>query len=899
MGKKVKKELEPPPKDVFDPLAIESKKAETAVLMLQSPEEEILAKSCDAIYKFAQKGDENKLTLLGLGAMESLSKLISHEDKIVRRNATMVCGIMAAHSDVRRLMQKLDMMPSLILRLAPEEEVVVHEFASLCLAYMANEYTSKAKILELNGLEHLIRLLSSPDPDVQKNCVECIYLLAQDFQSCSAVCEQNAIPPLLELLKSDYPVIQQLSLKALGSLSSEADCRQALNESQALDHLLKILEVKELNDLHVEALLIFANCLEDGETVQLLQQSGGLKKILTFAETSPLPDVQRNAAKAIAKSANNAENRKFFHEEEAEKTLVELLGSDNNGVKVAALQAISVLCANVASKDVFSKNGILQIINLLSKDNEEVREAAVFALANLTTGCPNNAGIGLPHWVQNHIFYLFRTSHRSKTYVIRLRKPKHNALVEANGIDALVSLLTDKREGVVVNACTVLINMAAQESLRLAMQSNSVMQTLVATLQSASNLVLTKALLTVAALGCDAEARAEFKNADGLLHLVKLLRSDHDEVRRNACWAVAVFANDGESAAELYRLGALEILQEMNLSTSRRNNFSELAENKMLDNNLSLKYNQKGHLSYSNLITDGFYDHGRLKPGTYLPSLEELSKQMLNQNRAVLLVNTKFTDIITPSPPPAEEKLEPNLRRSPSSHSRSASREKGGSVPSPVDDKHDLPSGRSPSLSRGSLKEKSSSKIKSKVKKEEEKTREEYDIPQTKTQSEPVPQIAQFSPPFDQDLADYISEVTRTILPLMHPKEQVVALAQFVAEKMGGPIAKDRLHEFSWELHVGELKYELKCNVIPIGKIKRGIFYHRALLYKAIADRIGIGCSLTRGDYGRAWNDVKLLDESIRAGTKSSPETYIVDLVYQPGRLMRHGSVEADHYQHI
>ncbi|XP_072269511.1 armadillo repeat-containing protein 3-like [Pyxicephalus adspersus] len=100
MGKKVKKEVEAPPKDVFDPLAVETKKAETAVLMLQSPEEEILTKACDALYKFAQKGDENKLTLLGLGAVESLSKLISHEDKTVRRNAVMVCGIMAAHSEL-------------------------------------------------------------------------------------------------------------------------------------------------------------------------------------------------------------------------------------------------------------------------------------------------------------------------------------------------------------------------------------------------------------------------------------------------------------------------------------------------------------------------------------------------------------------------------------------------------------------------------------------------------------------------------------------------------------------------------------------------------------------------------------------------------------------------------
>ncbi|KAM3929613.1 armadillo repeat-containing protein 3 [Leptodactylus fuscus] len=865
MGKKVKKEVEPPPKDVFDPLAIESKKAETAVLMLQSPEEDILAKSCDALYKFAQKGVENKVTLLGLGAVESLSKLICHEDKIVRRNATMVCGIMAAQNDVRKMMQKLDMIPSLIARLTPEEEVVVHEFATLCLVHMANEYISKARIFELNGLEHLIRLLSSPDPDVKKNSVECLYLLAQDFQSRSAICEQNAIPPLLELLKSDYPVIQQLSLKTLGSVSCEAECRQALKERQALDQLLKILEAKELNDLHVEALLIIANCLEDVDTVQLLQQSGGLKKILTFAETSPLPDVQRNAAKAIAKSAHNAENRKFFHEQEAEKTLVDLLGSDNNGVKVAALQAISVLCANMASKDEFSKSGILQVINLLNKDNAEVQEAAVFALANLTTGCPNNVG----------------------------------ALVEADGVDALVSLLTDNREGAIANACTVLINMAAQEPLRLAIQNHGVMQALVATLQSASNLVLRKAVLTVAALGCDAEARAEFRNADGSVHLVKLLSSNHDEVRRNSCWAIAVLANDEVTAAELYKLGAFEVLQEMNLSTSRRNNFSELAENKLLDNNLSMKYNQKGELSYSNLIKDGFYDHGRLKPGAKLPSLEELSKQMLNQNRAVLLVNTKYPELITLSPPPVEEKPEPNHGRSPSSHSRSASREKGGtSVPSPVDDK-DLPSGRSPSLSRSGLKEKSSSKMKSKVKKGEEKMKEEDEISLAKIQPEPVPQITQWFPPVDQDLVDYISEVTSTILPMPHPRDQVVALAQFVAEKMGGPIAKDRLQEFSWELHVSELKYELKCNVIPIGKIRKGIFYHRALLYKVIADRIGLSCSLTRGDYGRAWNKVKLLDDSIHAGTKAFPETYIVDLMYEPGRLMKHGGAEADHYLHI
>lgn len=43
-------------------------------------------------------GEENKATLLELGAVEPLTKLLTHEDKIVRRNATMIFGILASNS---------------------------------------------------------------------------------------------------------------------------------------------------------------------------------------------------------------------------------------------------------------------------------------------------------------------------------------------------------------------------------------------------------------------------------------------------------------------------------------------------------------------------------------------------------------------------------------------------------------------------------------------------------------------------------------------------------------------------------------------------------------------------------------------------------------------------------
>uniref|UniRef100_A0A8C6GZC3 Armadillo repeat containing 3 n=1 Tax=Mus spicilegus TaxID=10103 RepID=A0A8C6GZC3_MUSSI len=799
MGKKIKKEVEPPPKDVFDPLTIESKKAATVVLMLKSPEEDILAKACEAIYKFALKGEENKATLLELGAVEPLTKLLTHEDKTVRRNAMMIFGILASNSDVKKLLRELEVMNSVIAQLSPEEEVVIHEFASLCLANMSVEYTGKVQIFEHGGLEPLIRLLSSSDPDVKKNSIECIYNLVQDFQCRTTLQELNAIPPILELLRSEYPIIQLLALKTLGVITCDKEARTMLKENQGLDHLTKILETKELNDLHVEALSVIANCLEDMDTMVLMQQTGSLKKVLSFAENSTIPDIQKNAAKAIAKAAYDPENRKVFHEQEVEKCLVTLLGSDSDGTKIAASQAISAMCENLSCKEFFNTQGIPQIVQLLRSDNEEVREAAALALANLTTSSPANA----------------------------------NAAAEADAIDPLINILSSKRDGAVANAATVLTNMATQEPLRAIIQNHEIMHALLGPLHSTNTLVQSTAALTVAATACDVEARTQLRNCGGLVPLVGLLHSKNDEVRRHASWAVMVCAGDEPMAVELCRLGALNILEEINRSLSRKNKFSEAAYNKLLNNNLSLKYSQTGYLSSSNIISDGFYDYGRINPGTKLLSLKELCLQELNDQRAILLVNNKSDT----SPPPSMEDKSSDVGygRSISSSSslRRASKEKANAgFGSPTEEKSEPASGRNTVLSRAFTKEKG---------------------------------------------------------------------VRYVADKMGGKIPKEKLADFSWELHISELKFQLKSNVVPIGYIKKGIFYHRALLFKALADKIGVGCSLVRGEYSRGWNEVKLVNEARKGmiGNLPPPEEYIVDLMFHPGNLLKLRSKEADLYRFL
>jgi len=55
---------------------------------------------------------------------------------------------------------------------------------------------------------------------------------------------------------------------------------------------------------------------------------------------------------------------------------------------------------------------------------------------------------------------------------------------------------------------------------------------------------------------------------------------------------------------------------------------------------------------------------------------------------------------------------------------------------------------------------------------------------------------------------------------------------------MGGAVEKGNLANFSWELSVSELKLQRRSNVLPLGILTVGIFYHRALLFKVCSPAV-------------------------------------------------------------
>ena len=88
-----------------------------------------------------------------------------------------------------------------------------------------------------------------------------------------------------------------------------------------------------------------------------------------------------------------------------------------------------------------------------------------------------------------------------------------------------------------------------------------------------------------------------------------------------------------------------------------------------------------------------------------------------------------------------------------------------------------------------------------------------------------------YKPVIDKELRYCIDQV-KEMFQLLGPQNQAIKLARFVSDRMGGPFGRDEVVNLGYELSISEIKYELKSNIIPIGKVTFGTYYHRALLFK-------------------------------------------------------------------
>ncbi|XP_020571165.1 serine/threonine-protein kinase EDR1-like [Phalaenopsis equestris] len=122
-------------------------------------------------------------------------------------------------------------------------------------------------------------------------------------------------------------------------------------------------------------------------------------------------------------------------------------------------------------------------------------------------------------------------------------------------------------------------------------------------------------------------------------------------------------------------------------------------------------------------------------------------------------------------------------------------------------------------------------------------------------------------------------------ISLDFPAAEVVFLVQRVSElvsqHMGGPVKDANEMLVRWIEKSTELRSSLQTSLLPIGCINIGLSRHRALLFKVLADNVGIPCKLVKGSHytgvdGDAVNIIKYGDH----------REFLVDLMAAPGTLI-------------
>ncbi|XXG55461.1 hypothetical protein AAC387_Pa03g3126 [Persea americana] len=109
----------------------------------------------------------------------------------------------------------------------------------------------------------------------------------------------------------------------------------------------------------------------------------------------------------------------------------------------------------------------------------------------------------------------------------------------------------------------------------------------------------------------------------------------------------------------------------------------------------------------------------------------------------------------------------------------------------------------------------------------------------------------------------------------------VQKLAALVADYMGGPVGDPEQMLKAWRNLSNHLRASVGNMVLSLGQLRIGLARHRALLFKVLADSVGVPCQLVKGQLFTTSDDVAMNIVKIDDGRE-----YIVDLMADPGTLI-------------
>lgn len=313
----------------------------------------------------------------------------------MQRAATAALGNLAVNSANKKLIVEMGGLEPLIRHMtSPNVEVQCNAVG--CMTNLATHEENKAIIAHSGALGPLTNLAKSKDMRVQRNATGALLNMTHSDENRKELVKAGAIPILVSLLSSTDPDVQYYCTTTLSNIAVDPVNRKKLAEEEPrlVNHLVQLMDPKNSPRVQCQAALALRNLASDSNYQVEVVRAGGLNHLYNLLQSAPTPLVLASVA-CIRNVSINKSNEASIVNAGFLPLLVKLLReSDNEEILGHATSTLRNLAATSEQNrvEIVSAGAIECIIDKISSVGPSVQSEMTACIAVIALGdAPKNA----------------------------------------------------------------------------------------------------------------------------------------------------------------------------------------------------------------------------------------------------------------------------------------------------------------------------------------------------------------------------------------------------------------------------------------------------------------------------------------------------------------------------
>uniref|UniRef100_A0A669P2S0 Armadillo repeat containing 4 n=1 Tax=Phasianus colchicus TaxID=9054 RepID=A0A669P2S0_PHACC len=528
-----------------------------------------------------------QLAIRDIGCLEVLINLLDTEEIKCQIGSLKILKEISQNILIRHAIVDLEGL-QIMVKILDSPDTDLKCLAAETIANVARFKRARSTVRHYGGIKRLVGLLDctsvrstalipyqAKDTEKARCGALALWSCSKSTKNKEAIRKAGGIPLLAKWLKSSHVDILTPVVGILQECASEPSYRLAIRTEGMIENLVKNLS-SEHEELQMHCASAIFKCAEDKETRDLVRQHGGLQPLSVLLNNSENKKLLAAVTGAIWKCAISAENVSKFHEYKVTEALVGLLTDQPEEVLVNIVGALGECCQEPVNRSIIRKcGGIPPLVKLLTGTNQAL-------LVNVTKA------VGACATEPENMMIIDRLDGVRLLWSL-LKNP--NADVQANaawaicpcienakdagemvrsfvgGLELIVNLLKSKNKEVLASVCAAITNIAKDEE-NLAVITDHGVVPLLSKLVNTNNDKLRHHLADAISHCCMwGNNRVTFGENKAVAPLVHYLKSNDPLVHRATAQALYQLSEDPSNCITMHENGVVKLLLAMVGST--------------------------------------------------------------------------------------------------------------------------------------------------------------------------------------------------------------------------------------------------------------------------------------------------------------------------------------------